>query len=174
MQTQIIKNQVKLDREIYNANRIPRDEIAYGDEEKILDLAEKILERRVRHSDPLTSPVASKKYVSVLTRNHTVEVFGAIWLDTRHRVIEIEDLFTGTIDSASVYPREIVKRALTTNAAAAVFYHNHPSGEAVPSSSDIQITKNIKQALQTIKVTVLDHLIAGRGETYSMAENWQI
>lgn len=91
-------------------------------------------------------------------------------LDTRHRAIAFDKLFFGTLNSASVYPREIVKKALEHNAAAVVFAHNHPSGIAEPSSQDEHITKNLKSALSLVDIKVLDHIVVGDGETVSLAE----
>ena len=97
------------------------------------------------------------------------EQFGAIFLDNRHRVITFEILFSGTIDGASVYPREVVKRALQLNAAAVIFSHNHPSGDTTPSDADKRITDRLKEALGLVDVRVLDHFVVGQDCT-SFAE----
>jgi DNA repair protein RadC len=98
-------------------------------------------------------------------------VFVCLFLDSGHRVIEYEELFRGTIDGASVYPREVVKRCLQLNAAAVIFAHNHPSGTNEPSQADRQITDKLKAALEMIDVRVLDHFIIGDGEPHSFREH---
>ncbi len=99
------------------------------------------------------------------------EVFAVLFLDTQHRLIQYEELFRGSIDSASVYPREVVKRALAHNAAALILAHNHPSGHAEPSLADRQLTDRLGAALELVEVRVLDHIVVGSGEPYSFAEN---
>ena len=103
-------------------------------------------------------------------RAYPHEVFASLFLDNRHQVIEYEELFTGTIDGASVHPREVVKRALYHNAAAVIFAHNHPSGVAEPSKADRSITSRLTAALALIDVRVLDHFVIGDGEVVSFAE----
>ena len=94
-----------------------------------------------------------------------------MFLDNQHRVIQLDELFRGTIDGASVYPREVVKQALHHNAAAVIFAHNHPSGVTEPSQADKQITEKLKKALDLFDIRVLDHFIIGDGEPYSFAEH---
>ena len=118
----------------------------------------------------ITSPAASGSYLQVLLGHLKSEVFSVLWLDSQHRVIQHEILFHGTINAASVYPREIVKQAIHHNAAAAILAHNHPSGVSTPSTSDLNLTNRIKDALQLIDVSVLDHLIIGETIT-SFAES---
>jgi DNA repair protein RadC len=98
-------------------------------------------------------------------------VFACLFLDNQHHILEFEELFRGTIDSASVYPREVIKKALAHNAAAVIFAHNHPSGISEPSQADKLITDKLKQALALIDIRVLDHFIIGDGMPYSFAEN---
>lgn len=98
----------------------------------------------------------------------TYEVFGAMWLTNRHTVICIEELFNGTVDGTSVYPREVVKRALTLNAVAVIFFHNHPSGNPEPSGADRMITERLCEALGTVDIRVLDHIVIGDREGVSM------
>ena len=117
----------------------------------------------------MTSPGSSKDYVKLHLARYEHEVFACLWLDNRNRVIRFNKLFRGTIDGASVYPREVVKAALKHNAAAVIFAHNHPSGVAEPSQADEQITKLLKDALALIDVRVLDHLVVGE-EVISFAE----
>ena len=97
-------------------------------------------------------------------------MFGCLFLDTRHRMLAFEVLFRGSIDSASVYPRQVVKRALAHNAAAVIFCHNHPSGISEPSQADRTLTRRLIQALDLIEVRVLDHFIVGDGQPLSMVE----
>jgi len=141
-------------------------------EEEILDKARKILYKRAKKlKDPsMTSPTVVREYLQVKLTSLEHEVFGVLWLDNRHRIQSDEVLFRGTIDGASVYPREVVKAALMANAAACILYHNHPSGEATPSQSDMRITEKLKTALGTIEVRILDHLEVGVGEVVSFAE----
>jgi len=120
--------------------------------------------------DVLSSPEHVRQYLSLHLTGLGHEVFSALFLDNRHRVIEYRELFTGTIDSAAVYPREIVKRCLSANAAAVIFAHNHPSGIAEPSDTDVRLTRKLVDALALIDVRVLDHLIIGQGVQTSLAE----
>jgi DNA repair protein RadC len=99
------------------------------------------------------------------------EVFGVLFLDNQHHVIQYEEMFRGTINGASVYPREVVKQSLAHNAAAVIFAHNHPSGFAEPSSADIDLTNKLKNALNLIDIRTLDHIIIAHGESYSLAQN---
>lgn len=135
-----------------------------------LAMAQRVMESPVTSGEPLTSPAATRTYLKskLVTRHH--EVFACLFLDTRHRVIRYEELFNGTIDGAAVYPREVVRRALETNAAAVILAHNHPSGVAEPSSADVNLTERLRSALGLIDVRVLDHMIVGHNEVTSMAE----
>ena len=142
------------------------------DDDSIIESAIKILESRISYSSaspPLTSPQASKDYVKLQLATFEHEVFACVFMDNRNRVITFEKLFRGTIDGASVYPREVVKACLRHNAAAVILAHNHPSGVAEPSVADERITKRLKDALALIDVRVLDHLIVGE-EVVSFAE----
>ena len=103
-------------------------------------------------------------------RDNHREVFVVLLLDTRHRLIEFHELFQGTINAASVHPREVVKLALQKNAAAVIVAHNHPSGSAEPSAADIEITKSLKAALALLDIRLLDHFIVGKGEVASLAD----
>lgn len=123
-----------------------------------------------RKSFSLTSCQAVKNYcrLNLATREH--EIFGALFLDSQHRLIEFRELFRGTIDGCSVYVREVAKEALSLNAAAIIFTHNHPSGVCEPSQADIQITKKLQEALSVFDVRVLDHFIVSAEEVVSFAE----
>ena len=133
----------------------------YAQLQAVLEMARRYLFESIHRGDVLTSPDATRQFLSERMRDYSHEVFAALFLDQRHRVICFEELFNGTIDGASVYPREVVKKALQHNSAAIIFAHNHPSGVAEPSSSDISITKRLKDALALIDVRVLDHFVVG-------------
>ncbi|MCU7866446.1 MAG: DNA repair protein RadC [Candidatus Thiodiazotropha sp. (ex Lucinoma borealis)] len=140
------------------------------DEQTTIEKALTILSGRHSRGEPLTSPEITKQFLRLKLGESYNEVFGCIFLDNRHRIIQFDDLFFGTVDGASVHPRVIVQKALFCNAAAAVLYHNHPSGVAEPSQADHSITKRITDALALIDVRVLDHLVVTTGECVSFAE----
>lgn len=138
--------------------------------DRIIQRALKILEERIRNGAALTSPAAVRDYLRLLLHEREHEVFVCIWLDAQHRVIATEELFRGTLTQTSVYPREVVKAALRSNAAAVIFAHNHPSGVAQPSSADELLTRNLRDALELVEVKVLDHFIVAGGHAISFAE----
>lgn len=140
------------------------------DEEHILDLARSIVERRLAVGAVLESATHTKEYLVVKLATLEHEVFGVVLLNNRHTVIHTEILFRGTVDGASVYPREVVKTALAHNAAAVIFFHNHPSGDPEPSSADLAITERLRRALQTVDIRTLDHIIVGGTRCLSLAE----
>ncbi len=119
---------------------------------------------------PLTDSKAAVNLLRSHLSDRLSEVFCCVWLDTRHRLIRLDEMFQGTINGASVYPREVVRRALQMNAAAVILAHNHPSGVAEPSPSDRAITDRLKNALQLIEVRILDHIVIGDTENVSFAE----
>lgn len=140
-------------------------------EDRIIEQALTILRDRINTPAAyVTDPESVRSYLILRFTELEHEVFGAIWLDARHGVIDTEVLFRGTIDGASVHPREVVKAALAANAAAAVIFHNHPSGVAEPSRADVRITARLQSALELIEVRILDHLIIAGLETTSLAE----
>ena len=141
----------------------------YAQLQAVLEMARRHLFEAMQRGDALASPADTRQYLVGQLREYSHEVFAVLFLDQRHRVICFEELFSGTIDGASVYPREVVKRALAHNAAAVIFSHNHPSGVAEPSQSDLQITRRLKDALGLIDVRVIDHFIVG-DEVVSFAE----
>src|SRR5690606_8538627 len=112
---------------------------------------------QMSHKDLLSSPTAVREWLTLKLGGVGYEVFGALWLDSKNRLIAWEELFKGTLAQTSVYPREVVKRALAHNAAAVLLCHNHPSGVAEPSAADELLTQNLKQALALVDVRVLDH-----------------
>ncbi|NIY91534.1 RadC family protein [Vibrio diazotrophicus] len=135
----------------------------------ILEKAAEIIARKYLRGDVFTNPQATKDFLSFKLGKYDREVFAILLLDNQHRIIEYKELFFGTIDSASIHPREVVKTVLEFNAAAVMFVHNHPSGHVEPSESDRRITVRLKDALALIDVRVLDHFIVGE-ECVSFAE----
>jgi len=136
----------------------------------VMEINRRYLREELTGRDVLTSPNATRDYLKLRLRGLSHEVFACLFLDNRHRVIEYQELFRGTIDGASVHPREVVKEAIRWNAAAVIFAHNHPSGVAEPSQADLRITKRLKDALELIDVRVLDHIIVGEQDGTSFAE----
>ncbi|PAS28599.1 RadC family protein [Vibrio cholerae] len=136
----------------------------------VLEMTQRYLAETLKRGDALTSPQQTKLYLSSVLRDRQREAFYILFLDNQHRVIRDEILFEGTIDAASVYPREVVKRALHHNAAAVILAHNHPSGVAEPSQSDRRITDRLRDALGLVEIRVLDHFVVGDGEVVSFAE----
>lgn len=146
----------------------------YSDDQ-IIEKALAILAKRIKKEDfTLSSPSAVKTYLQVKLGELEHEVFGVLFLNVKNRLIEDAIMFTGSLTHASVYPREVVKKALYVNAASAVVYHNHPSGDSKPSQADISLTKTLSQALQLIDVKILDHIVVTATETTSFAENGMI
>ncbi|WP_262965311.1 RadC family protein [Methylobacter psychrophilus] len=143
----------------------------YAQLQAVLEMAKRHFKEILERGSALTSPETTRAYLSAQLRGYSYEVFACLFLDNQHRVIKLEELFRGTIDGASVYPREVVKQALYHNAAAVIFAHNHPSGITEPSQADKQITDKLKQALTLFDIRVLDHFIIGDGDPYSFAEH---
>lgn len=137
----------------------------------ILELCRRVLDAKLARSDIISSPEVTREYLQLHFQGLEREQFACLFLDTRHRVITLETLFMGTLNAATVYPREVVKQALALNAASVIFCHNHPSGDPEPSQADIRITVKLKEALQLVDIRVLDHMIIGCGSTLSMAEH---
>ena len=136
----------------------------------VLEMSRRALKEELQRGDALNSPRAVRDYLQLLLGGRHQEVFLVLFLDTQHRVIASEELFHGTLSQTSVYPREVVKRALAHNAAAVILAHNHPSGVAEPSQSDQLLTDALKQALSLVDVRVLDHFVVAMGKTLSFAE----
>ena len=139
-------------------------------ESEVITFSCSLLAQRFKRPILFGAVKASKQYFIIQLAERLQEVFASAFLDNRHRLIAYEELFFGTIDSCSVHPREVVRRALFHNAAAVVFAHNHPSGIAEPSRPDEEITRRLKEALALIDVRVLDHIVVGGGEAISLAE----
>ena len=138
--------------------------------DEILDAARAILAHRVRRGAAISNPRHTRDYLRLHLASREHEIFAILFLDTRHRVIEFVPLFRGTVDGASVYPREVVKEALRRNAAAVILAHNHPSGVAEPSQADELITTRIRDALALVDIRVLDHLVVTGDAIVSFAE----
>lgn len=145
-----------------------------AEDDQVIANAIEILRKRLANpGEALTSPAAVKNLLALKLAGELSEKFSILLLDNQHRVLGYEALFHGTIDSASVYPREVVRMALQHNAAAVILAHNHPSGNAEPSQADIQLTRRLKEALALIEVRVLDHIVVGGSvdmQMTSMAE----
>lgn len=127
--------------------------------------------RLIKYGHSFTSPDATRNYCLLKMSKLEAEQFDVLFLNNQNQLISCETMFKGTIDGASVYPREVVKRALMLNAAAVIFAHNHPSGICTPSAADIAITRKLKDAMSLMDIRTLDHLIVGGTETYSFAES---
>lgn len=143
----------------------------YAQLQAVMEMARRHFKEILLRGDALTNPNITQAYLSAQLKGYNYEVFACLFLDNQHRIIQLEELFRGTIDGASVYPREVVKRALHHNAAALIFAHNHPSGIAEPSQADQQITDKLKKALDLLDIRVLDHFIIGDGDPFSFAEH---
>lgn len=154
--------------EILTVNGI--GEATYVQLKAALEMTERYIEMRLQRGDALSDPIMTRRYLKSKLRNYDREVFACLYLDNQRRLIRYQELFFGTIDGASVHPREVVKSVLVENAAAVIFAHNHPSGIAEPSQADERITRHIKSALALIDVRVLDHMIVGDKEVVSFAE----
>lgn len=141
----------------------------YAQLQAVLTMASRHLKETLKQQPEFTSPQLTKDYCQMLLADKPYEVFGCLMLDNKHRLIEFRELFRGTIDGASVYPREVVKQALADNAAAVILVHNHPSGNSEPSQADKMMTTKLTEALKLMDIRVLDHLIVG-SSVLSMAE----
>jgi DNA repair protein RadC len=136
----------------------------------VMEMARRALAEGLQAAPVFDSPGRVKDYLALELGNLAQEVFAVLFLDAQHRLLRLERLFHGTLSQTSVYPREVVRRALALNAGAVVFAHNHPSGLAEPSRADEYLTATLKSALQLVDVRVLDHVIVGQGQVVSMAE----
>ena len=142
----------------------------YAQLQAVLEMARRALAEEMRQGDALASPAAVRDYLRLALAGKAYEVFCVVFLDTQHRVLAVEELFRGTLTQTSVYPREVVKRALAHNAAALILAHNHPSGLAEPSRADETLTQALKSALALVDVNIIDHFIVGNGYAMSFAE----
>jgi DNA repair protein RadC len=133
------------------------------------ELARRYYEDSLPHGEAIRSPADTETFLKARMQHLGHELFCCLYLDNRHRVLRFDELFRGTIDGTSVYPREVVKEALSVNAAAVILAHNHPSGVAEPSQADERITRRLKSALELVDIRLLDHLIVGEGTATSLA-----
>lgn len=139
-----------------------------------LEIGRRYLDAEMRLGEGLTDPGASARFLKAQLGAYPYEVFACLFLDNRHRVLAFEELFRGSIDGASVHPREVVRHCLRHNAAAVIFAHNHPSGVAEPSAADRAITLRLREALALVDVRVLDHFVVGTGMPTSLAQRGMI
>lgn len=146
----------------------------YAQLQAVLELSRRALSEELRAGTTLNSPQAVKHYLQLLFHGKAHEAFVVLFLDVKNRLIVSEELFRGTLTHASVYPREVVKAALAHNAASLILAHNHPSGEVEPSSADINLTNNLKQALALVDVRIIDHIVVAGRQTHSFAEHGQL
>ena len=144
-------------------------ELNDAEKQTLKALALTLLAEQHQPGKTLTSPEETCSYLRLRLAGYKNEVFGCVYLDNRHRIIDVAELFQGTIDGASVHPRVVVQQSLQLNAAALIFYHNHPSGVAEPSHADEAITRRLKDALALVDVRVLDHFVVATGESVSFA-----
>lgn len=142
----------------------------YAQLQAVLEMARRALDEKIKAGDALNSPKAVRDYLRLALAGREYEVFTGIFLDAQNRVLAVEELFSGTLGQTSVFPREVVKRALHHNAAGVIFAHNHPSGLAEPSGADEALTAALKKSLALVDVKVLDHFIVGSGAIMSFAE----
>jgi DNA repair protein RadC len=141
-----------------------------GETEKdVLAAAEGILKGKLERQGSIDNPIDATDFLRMRLGALLHEEFHVLWLDNRHRILDCQKLFTGTIDGASIYPREVVRAALSINASAAILAHNHPSGVAEPSAADRAITNELRNALRLVGVRILDHIVVG-AECVSMAD----
>jgi len=138
--------------------------------DQILEAARRVVDQRICNGAPFASPDIVKEYLGAKLAGLEHEIFAVLFLDNQHRLIQYAEMFRGTIDSASVYPREVVKEALKLNAAATILAHNHPSGHSEPSQADRTLTARLKEALGLVEVRTLDHIIVAGREQVSFAE----
>ncbi len=136
----------------------------------VMEMARRALAQQVAQQPVFDAPQRVKDYVALKLGGRAQEVFALLFLDSQHRLLALDEMFSGTLTQTSVYPREVVKAALARNAAAVILAHNHPSGVAEPSRADEYLTAQLKAALALVDVRVLDHLIVGRGQVVSLAE----
>ena len=136
----------------------------------VTEIARRALAEQMRAAPVFDSPQAVKDYVALHLGGHAHEVFAVLFLDGQHRLLQLEEMFRGTLTQTSVYPREVARRALALKAGAVILQHNLPLGVAEPSRADEHLTQALRSALQLLDVRVLDHLVVGRGQVVSMAE----
>ena len=139
-------------------------------EADILLMAQQLAGQRLRRGRSLTAPHAVFSHLQTLLADYEYEVFALLMVDSKHRVLAFKELFRGTLDAASVYPREVVKLCLEHNAAAVILVHNHPSGDPEPSQADLTLTRKLQDALNLVDIRTLDHIVVGSEGCVSLAE----
>ena len=139
-------------------------------EEDLLTIANQIARQKLAKGEAITDKHLAQQALQTLLQSREHEVFAMLFLDNQHRILAYEELFRGTLSSASVYPREVVKRALALNAAALILVHNHPSGHPEPSRADIEITQRLQSALALVDIRTLDHLVVASNGVVSLKE----
>ncbi|MFK0091575.1 DNA repair protein RadC [Pseudomonas sp. NPDC090592] len=164
-----LRQLLEADREAF-VGELGLGPVRYSQLQALLEIGRRHLATSIERESAMDSPETVRRYLKAMLRHEISEVFGCLFLDTKHRPLAFEILFRGTIDRASVYPREVVRRALLHNAAALILCHNHPSGNSEPSQDDVHLTVSLKRGLALIDVRVLDHIIIGDGEPLSMVE----
>jgi DNA repair protein RadC len=147
-----------------------RADLPQSDQDLVASAIRCLEQKYLVKQDCLTSPEATRNFLKLRLYGLHYEVFACLYLDNRHRVIRYEELFRGTLDGASVHPREVLRKVVETGAAAVIFAHNHPSGVPEPSQADLRITQRLREGLSLFDVRVIDHMIVGDGEAVSMAE----
>ncbi|MEG8200106.1 DNA repair protein RadC [Pseudomonas sp. 5FOS] len=165
-----LRQLLEADREAF-VGELGLGPVRYSQLQALLEIGRRHLATSIERESAMDSPGTVRRYLKAMLRHEVSEVFGCLFLDTKHRPLAFEILFRGTIDRASVYPREVVRRALLHNAAALILCHNHPSGNSEPSQDDVHLTLSLKRGLALIDVRVLDHIIIGDGEPLSMVEH---
>lgn len=165
-----LRDLIKADQQSFCGGR-GLGQAKYVQLQAVMEMSRRYFEESLRQGEVMSSPADTRHYLLGHLAHLSHEVFAALFLDNKHKVISFKTLFQGTIDGASVYPREVVKQALQLNAAALIFAHNHPSGCVNPSQADISITNKLKDALGLMDIRVLDHIIVGGNDTYSFAEH---
>lgn len=143
-------------------------------EDAIMKMANYLARQRLRKGRSLTSPTDSIAYLQTIFQTLPYETFGAIYLDQKNKIITFETLFKGTINRSAIYPRELVKNALSNNSSALILFHNHPSGDPTPSKEDLLTTQTIKTALDLVDIRLLDHIVIGLNNCISLAKHGNI
>jgi DNA repair protein RadC len=149
------------------------DDLTPDEQDSLVALALKVLEPKVSY-DTFTEAAATMDYMRLRFARKQWEVFAVAFLDNKHRLIALEEVFQGTIDGCNIYPRVIAQRALALNCAACLLVHNHPSGDPTPSAADLRVTQRVKDALDLFDITVLDHIIVGGQGALSLAQEGQL
>ncbi|TFF43297.1 DNA repair protein RadC [Pseudomonas sp. RIT623] len=165
-----LRQVLEADREAF-VGELGLGPVRFSQLQALQEIGRRHLAMAIERESAMDSPQAVRRYLKAMLRHEASEVFGCLFLDTKHRPLAFEILFRGTIDRASIYPREVVRRSLLHNAAALILCHNHPSGSCEPSQDDVHLTQVLKRSLALIDIRVLDHVIVGEGEPLSMVEH---